>query len=289
MGESNFVDRTKNKIFPDRTPGISRWSPSGVEEYLACGYRFYRRRIDNIRRIRAPMATGKGIHSAAQADNLSRRDKGIGIPLKEAIDLAVSEYDKAYTEAEALDSKPVIDEGRDATVSGATAYATVVAPGVQDVSMVELPILSRHEAPSGAIEIATILDCAVRKAGGIVVKDLKTGKRKKPAGYAHSRGQLSAIGISVQAATGSLPSGYQIDDLYHLKKGWQYQTLQTTRTEEECLSWWDRMMAAEGGVKAGVFPPAPEGSWLCSAKFCEFFGDCKYVTARRRQEVEDGE
>jgi hypothetical protein len=290
MAEQEFVDKTKNPIFPPRTPGVPRWSPTGAEEYLSCGYYFYQKRILGKRFVRAIAATGKGIHAGAEKDSKKKLDDRNGLPVKEIVDIAVAAYDEEFKEGEVVDSKDNISEGRDKTATGATAFKTLISPEIVKPVAVELPVLARYKTEQGDLEVAGILDLSTEETAGEVVQDLKTGKRKKSADYAHGRGQLSAQGILLKAVRGKYPAGYSILDLYYGKRaGWQFQALTTDRTEEDYQSWWDRLLAVDAAVRAGSFPPAPEGSWRCSPAFCEFFATCKYVASRRRHLKEIGE
>ena len=247
--------------------------------------------------VKSYMALGKGVHVAAEHDNKAKKDKGVGIHEKEARDISVSAYDEAFKkdddgkEPEVTESKDDIGRGRDLAASGGGAFIQLVSPRITSPLAIELPVLASYEAETGPVEVAGVIDLAVPKGGEAFIEDLKTGKRKKSADYAHGKGQLTSHGILYKAATGVAPVGYAISDLHHGKKGWSYQRLETTRTEEDFASWWKRMLAVNAAVLAGSFPPAAEGSWQCSPNFCEFFGECPYVASRRRylKEVEDGE
>ena len=278
-----------DRKFPPLTPGIKRYYTSVIDQFLMCPA-YYQMKIEEKKIfIRTIMAIGTGIHKGAEVDNHTKKEKGTPAPVKEVVDAAVAEYDDALKEGEVLEGKSEIDAGRDQTATGAGSFADVVSPTVKQPSLIEVPILARYSIESYSFELAGIIDLSDGDGSAERIRDLKTGRKRRGADYAHGRGQLSAYGILFQAIRGTYPAGYQIDSLVLSAQGWRYEALPTDRTQEDYDSYRDRLLAVDAAIRAGSFPPCAEGSWFCSPKWCEYWPTCKYVASRRRhfKEVSD--
>ena len=286
---------TPNPLFPPRQANVPRMSSSMVEEYLICGEYFKRKRIDGSKRKSVPLVVGIAAHKTAQADNTLKKDEKRELPVKEAVDLAVATYDKEFQDAEVVETKAEVEAGRDSAADVTRAFKGHIAPTITAPKFVELPVLATFQTDTGPFEIAGVLDLVDAGAGGNgnggvspdIVRDLKTGKRRKTEGYAHGRGQLAAQGILYQAVTGEYPEQFLIDSLSKTKKGWIYDRLPTKRLKEDYLSWWAKVFQVQNGIRSGVFLPAPEGHWKCGPSYCEFWNSCPYVTSARRQAAKD--
>lgn len=275
--------------FAPPTAGIPRLSPTGSEEYFECGVRYVKRRIERVKRSNTFLAIGKGIHEVSAIDG-TRKQEGKILKPPEARDLAVATYDEETTANEVLESKAALDEGRDKVAAGGAYFATAVAPSLTQPVLIELPVLSRFEYQGKLVELNGVID-RVEGATKPAIHDVKTGKRKKKAEFAHASGQLTAYDQLYAAQFGTPPDQLIIEDLsYTKKKGWQHQRLVTDRTDEDRSSWWQRMFLAMEGIAKGIFLPAQEGHWRCQPKYCEFFETCPYVSsARRHRAIEEEE
>ena len=267
--------------YPPLTPGVPRYHPSEIEEYLLCGERFRMNHTSRHKKTRVAIAVGVGCHKTMEEENLKKIVES-RLTVDEGADIAVATYDTEVKEKECTDTKTDIDEGRDTAASGGSEVIRQVSPAVPRPVLVEAVRTAIFSTDAGNIELAGTIDYAVEGDGGIVIHDLKTGRKKKSADYAHGRGQLSGYGILLQGGGNEFPTGYRIDDLRLTRSGWVYSQLDTTRTEEDYASYWARVLAVHAAVKAGSFPPAAEGSWVCSPNWCEHWATCPYVSARRR-------
>jgi hypothetical protein len=273
--------------YPPTTPGVPRLHMSWVEEFLMCGHRFFLRHGTNVRRTAVQMAIGVGGHKTIETDNLLKQ-VGQKLPAREGADVSVAAYDEEMSTSECTDPKHEVEEGRDLAATCGEAVIKEVSPAVPTPVLVEAARVVTFETSQGQIELAGSIDYATAQNGKLIVRDLKTGKKKKSADYAHGRGQMSGYGILLQGGGSEFPAGYVIDSLRLTRTGWIYEPIATTRTEEDYLSYWQRVSAVHAAIKAGSFPPAAEGSWQCSAKFCEYWATCPYVASRRRHAADEG-
>jgi hypothetical protein len=268
--------------YPPMTPGVPRYHPSWIEEYLGCGYRFFLNHKDpKHKKTRVAIAVGVGGHKTMEEANYKTLAHEV-MKAREGADIAVATYDEEVKTKECTDTKQDIDAGRDTAAGCGASVIDRVLPSVGTPVLVEAVRTQIFSTDAGRIELAGTLDYATSGHGGIVIHDLKTGRKKKTADYAHGRGQLAAYGILLQGGGNEFPTGYVIDDLRLTRRGWEYSRLTTDRTEDDYAAYWARVLAVHAAIKAGSFPPAPEGSWLCSANWCEHWATCPFVASRRR-------
>ncbi len=109
------------------------------------------------------------------------------------------------------------------------------------------------------------------------IHDLKTAKRSKPAKDIHSNFQLTTYAGLYYAATQRWPSGLEMDVLVDTKTP-KMQVLETERDRADLDAWLAVVLSVYKAIQAGVFPPAPIGSYKCGPRWCPAFSSCKYVS-----------
>jgi hypothetical protein len=149
-------------------------------------------------------------------------------------------------------------------------HALAIAPKYQP-AVVEERI--RLVLPKATHDLLGIIDLADHNDQII---DFKTTGRKKQQAEADRSLQLSSYAVLWHTKTGRLPSRLLLDVQYR-KEVPMSEVLTTTRDREDVAILVRNINVILAGINAGIFPPAPPGSWWCSAKFCGFHADCKYV------------
>lgn len=259
--------------FPPLTPGVTRLSYSGSETYLGCGVRYLRQREERHRRTNVALARGSAVDQAVTADDQRKLENGGGgLPPRDVIELAVSEYEREFDECEHEEARLVIDAGKDSTAEVATLYATRVSPGT-------VPIESQPAivASLGAgLEVAGVLDRTVSHGP----LDTKVG-RKRAVFDAQTSRQLTTQGILYRARHGRWPTGVGFDSFHETGGRWFWSRVWARRREEQYRAHVEVLRRVQEGIERGVFLPAAEGSWRCSERWCEFWRSCEYAQGRR--------
>lgn len=122
------------------------------------------------------------------------------------------------------------------------------------------------------------------------LRDLKTvGRTPQMADLLRST-QMSTYQLFAMSK-GMKVKKIQHDYLVFRKKGVEAVPLEVEpRTKEDLRGLLDTYQQAVTGISAGIFLPAPAGSWWCSPKWCSFWPICPAITkAAKQYYIEQGE
>lgn len=245
-------------------------SYSQISMYMRCGMQYYYRYIEG--KILPPgiaMIVGKTGHAGAEKNYVQKIDTHKDLSKQDIIDYTVSVYEEAIVNTEiALTGDDSIDKSKDSLVSSMGVFADDVAPNVQPIAVEHKHIL---EIPNCKPVIA-ILDCIDDKKN---VRDLKFTGRSKTQSDVDNSLQLSIYAMAYHDMYNSMPESLCFDNLVHTKLP-KYVELKTTRTEDDFISVIRIINAVQDAINKEVFLPAPEGSWVCSEKFCGYYQTCKF-------------
>lgn len=251
-------------------------SHSQVSTFLRCGEQYRQRYIEG--RIQPPaiaMLKGSAVHKGAEHNWTQKIDSKIDLPKKDIIELTVVDFEERAKEEVFLsqDEKTIgkdklIGDAKDSVANIALIYATTMAPTIQPIHS-ELTIdteISGHK-------VKTILDLVDDKN---TIRDMKvTGKSKTQADIDASL-QLTFYALAWHSLKGEIPGGLVIDNLVE-KKVPEYKTFATTRSDVDMFRAMKTIEAIAYAIKSGVFLPPAEGAWICSPKFCGYYGSCDYT------------
>lgn len=264
--------------FPEPTPGVPRISHSRAETYIACGVRYlFQQNPDHRRRTTVPIAIGAAVDEASRVDNL-KKCEGERLKPAELIEIGVQDYEDTFHVCESDEAEMTKARGKDDTASATREYAEQVSPEIRAPQFVQQPIV----ADLGGIELAGVPDYCDQDGVQTVPIDLKVGRERTEAEANRSR-QLTNYGLLVGAKTGKMPRRVALDSVYSVrrKKGepveWKSRRVWSMRTEEDYRSQIRLLKQVQRGIDAGVFLPAAEGDWRCSAKWCEFWNMCEFA------------
>jgi hypothetical protein len=249
--------------------------------YEKCGEQYRRRYLEKD--IVSPgfaLLKGRAVHDGARANFRQKIESHIDLPKKEVIDISVAvlgtELHKGFAmtpDEEKIGKDIMIDTTQQSVITLAGLFIDQVAPEYQP-EMVEVEQRIVLEAAShdlvAKMDLADILKRVV---------DLKTSTKKKPADEVHTSEQLTFYALVYLAVKGYLPAAVLLENLID-KKEPERQVLQSQRDQKDLQTLICRLNTMIGGLKAGVFIPAPASSWACNPRWCGYAPTCQYYSNR---------
>lgn len=123
---------------------------------------------------------------------------------------------------------------------------------------------------------------------GINIRDIKTAKASPPGNAADGKHwlQLTCYALGEWVTTGRMPKRVQIDTLVSLKRGIEHRISVGERTDYDFAALFNRCVRFAQARKAGLYLPAPRGSWKCSPEWCTYYKDCAFVKNEHTIELE---
>lgn len=296
-----------------------RLSVSALNDYLKCGERFRRRRIENDWRPFGLAAhIGTAAHEVARLmhrrqieakatmnlPNLSFHDmdEGSSQGVRDVLEATVMSDEESRDQAATLFDVVIDEKGwepnedekanpdaargraKDAAVDHAVFYSRKVSRKINPLSIERMvEVRPKVEASDVQVVLKGIIDMIDGSALGEEVVDRKTSAKTPREGEEHGDLQMSFYAALRLAETKSLPP--QLRKEYTVRtpaKGLMSAITRTTsRTKQDVKEMLGRVEQTAKGIRAGVFMPADPSQWWCQRKFCEFYLDCKYTVGRR--------
>ena len=262
---------------------ISTFRQSSLDTFEKCGEMFRRRYIEyEIIPPGLAAHVGTGLHKGAEVNHRAKLATGQDEPLDVIQDAARDGYVKAvktrgaYFAPEELPSaRSQAEAGVDEVVSLAELYHREIAPEIHPVLVEERAEISPPELPLSIAGTVDLLD----EAGTLI--DFKTASKAWPADRAHNSHQATIYHKLVEAATGKAPEEIRFEVLIKGAKP-RRQTISTDRTEADFQALVGRLNIIHRMILAGIFPPAPAGSWICGPRYCGYFWTCPYQPAHKK-------
>lgn len=257
-------------------------SASQLDSFCRCP-EAYRRRYLEGEKIppSVAMLKGTGFHRGAETNFRQKIESRVDLKTSDIVDAAVSAFEFELEKGvelvgdDRLRGKPVvIAETKDDLVSVVTVHAKEQAPQYQPV-FVEQPFTI---ALPGSRDLKGVIDLAddLRR-----VIDLKSAGRSKAQADADSSVQLTVYAAGHHALTGEPPTEVRLDTIVTTKTKTYRNVVSSDRGPDDFRALANRIETVVNGIEKGVFPPAPPGSWQCTAKWCGYFSTCPYVNASR--------
>lgn len=294
---------------------MKRWSPSALFAIQECGERYRRKWIEGERRpigIAAPR--GSSVHGVAktshrrQLDTKKRSERErpgdpealqAAIPtIEEAKDLAASLFTANINEKEVAFTDEEKEEGaekvkgrvKDTTVAMAGHYVEKIAPVIDPIAVEHAVIVKPRDADfeiKGIMDLVTFAPPEPVLLGEkipppdpiVVIDDLKTATKAPWKDAADRSQQLTFYSMLRRRQSGKMPDKVRLKTVVETPKTRKVShVVQTsTRDLEQVKSLVQRINTAVAAVERGVFIPANPDGWRCSAKYCEFFFECRFA------------
>lgn len=261
--------------YEDVEGGGFRISQSSLESYLRCGLLYEFQRTDPTRRATIAQMIGTAVSGAACKDNRAKIAGGYGLPARELVEAAVSEYEDDARTSEIDAGRLEIAQGKDDTAGAAIGYATQLSGRISGVVLAEDPITD--EVLPG-LTLVGKPDVVTQTA----IRDTKTGQPWTQERADRSR-QLTGYDLLHRSTDLKRPVRLAIDSLFRRGSGgpWVAATFYTTRSEADRSAFRETLRRARDAILAGVALPAPERAWWCSLRWCPYARRCPVFPGRK--------
>lgn len=255
---------------------------SGLGRFEFCNWAWYLEEIEGKKGIgNFYSCRGNGTHKARKLNLRQKVVSGIDMPLDEMLDAARDEVNrqvkKGYVdlhtvELEGLNKNAAAGRIIDTTLKLVKVDRQQLQSAIQPV---EVEIERTIKLKNWPFDLGMTIDSVDADR---FITDCKTSRNKWTQEKADSEYQPS-IYILGERVHRDNPAGFR----YHClsitaKRHIIYaQCLITQRTDAQIISVLERIAAMDKAIKAGIFTPAHQSSWKCSAQWCPWFRMCKFV------------
>ena len=272
---------------PTKKPYIS---PSQINTYTTCAEAWRRRYVE--KHIIPPGVAelrGTSVHRGAEVNAVQKMKSHEDLSASDIMAAAASAFDDNVNaqgvmlseEEESVGKDKVLGEAKDLAVGMAHVFAKDVAPSVQPTAVELTQEISLPESTHDLKGIVDVIDDAEN------VRDIKTSSKAKSQSDWDANGQLTFYALTYRAKFGKDPKAVIVDQLIGKKKGIEYVPVVTSRTVADYKPLVHRINSVIAGINAGVFVPAPTGSWKCSPKWCGYWNSCLYVNNERKAAIQE--
>ena len=266
-------------------------SATQVGMLCRCGEQYRRRYIEHetippgIR-----LLVGSGFHAGAEVNMRQKIESHTDMRPVDIADAAVAGLEERIavdgyeltSEEASRGQAAVIGDAKAEVAALAEMHAREQAPEYQPVIVEET---CRIVLPRASRDLLGVIDLADDKDRII---DWKTAGRKKPQSEVDQSLALTIYAAAFQAKTQRRPSEVRLDILTTTKKPTR-QVLSGGRDQNDIRVLAARLDVVIRTIEAGIFLPANVGDWVCSPKWCGYWGTCPYVNSERRDAAEKAE
>lgn len=255
-------------------------SVSQLEMFAKCPESWRRRYLEKeIIPPRLAMLKGSAVHAGAEFNMKQKIESGVDLPPDEIIDASVNAFEEkikrdSYTLGDG-ESKANVSDYKELVVTLAEAHAAEQAPNYQPV---EVERKFTIELPSISHDLVGVIDLVDDK--GTVV-DFKTAGKSMPADEAEKSIQLGVYAAQQDSDVVNVRLDVLVEPT--ARRGVVRQVIDSVRDKTELPIIARRVSVVSKTIDAGLFPPAPVGSWWCSEGWCGYWSSCPYVNAERIQ------
>lgn len=221
---------------------------------------------------------GSGVHKSAEANLTAKLENpDCTLAREDAADIARDTVNRRIETDGVLLSEDeakrgmasVKGEAVDKAVRLAMLHYDVLAPTIEPVG-IEIPWTVN--VTGTGISLAGRIDLEVVDG----LRDLKTTGKTPPADSADKADQLSMYATAYRVLRGKMPAVLALDYLVDNATP-KSVTLSTIRDEKDIEIFLRRISTALRVIETGAFMPCSRDSWVCSKRFCGYYGECLYV------------
>jgi hypothetical protein len=243
---------------------------SALQTYLKCGTKY---EFEYIKKVKRPQTwqlfRGTALHSVRKTNLWQTITTKEDLPLEELKENAF----EIVREAEFLPPDTDIEKPETSVLGGVEKDFTVFQQTTQP-DRVEHCV---HILPDGYdYELFGTIDLVDRE--GTRIRDLKTTAKAPNVSDVLNSTQLTTYQLFAMAEGMSI-SEIRHDYLIFYKREIKTDIIHTgPRTKDDIRALLNTYQNAVTMIGAGVFLPAPAGSWWCSPKWCCYYAVCPHIT-----------
>ena len=260
---------------------------SDFQTLLACGERFYRRKIKGEKEpMTTPLVLGQSQHKMAYLDLSKKLESGTLLPDDEIKDLATDtfreQWDSGPLVLDASEREAGIEQVKgaltDVAVDAAVVHHEQLAPTLTPATDgLEWPwVLNAEGYPYDLAGQLDVLEVEGR------IRDLKVVKKKPAPHEVELSMQLTIYQLAVETIRQVAVESVWIDALVKPTKtlGTRLYSYQSTRTQEDTQSFLAMFAQVVVALDKGVFMPANPASPWSPCRWCGFAPTCRYYSKR---------
>lgn len=248
-----------------------KYHQSEIKTFLMCGLRhMFRYQM----KVKAPhgahATTGLAVDTSVNHGLTHKAKTGEYVCIEEAVDVCATEFEKRVPETTFKeDEKP--GECKDAAIAVVKVHHKTLAPLIKPKTVQQEFVI---ETDAG-FDIGGTLDYTEEDD---TIGDTKTASRQRAGSYEVNRTfQPAMYDYAFKAINGRESKGWRYDIFTRPTKTLpaEYKPVagKVTPADHEWL--FNGINQVHRAITAGVALPAPEGSWYCSEKWCEYWHMCK--------------
>lgn len=246
-----------------------KYHQSSLQAFLKCGKLYEFRYIMGLRTPpKAALTVGRAVDEAVNLNMTRKVQTGEYAPVEEVLDFTADTFAREAADTEWGEDKP--DEQKDMAIRLSKLHAEAVAPTIEPATVQEEFTL---ETDAG-YDIGGTLDMTDAQGR---IRDTKTMKRGPTTHEVNRAFQPAVYDFAYQALRGKPSTGFVFDILVKPTKTIDVESRtvegKVTPLDHEWI--FNAIDSVHRSIQAGAFPPAPEGSWYCSEKWCGFWNQCK--------------
>lgn len=123
---------------------------------------------------------------------------------------------------------------------------------------------------------------------GFNIRDIKTARASPPKNAADGKHwtQMTCYALGMFVLLGQVPKRVQIDTLVSLKRGICHKPSVGERDDYDFAALFNRIVRFAQSRKAGLYVPAPRGSWKCTPEWCHHYKSCCFVKNAKTIELD---
>ena len=255
-------------------------SASQLEMFARCPESWRRRYIEKeIIPPRLAMLKGTAVHAGAEHNMRQKIESHQDLPSGEIVEAAVNAYETTIkVDGYVLgkdETKLSIDKMKNVVAEMALVHAIEQAPEYQPVAVEEK---FRIELPTISHDLVGVIDLQTTDKQ---IVDFKTSGKSLSQQDADASPQLSLYAAAKQAEQEEIVVKLDVLVEPSARKPVRRQVIESRRNKTDLPIVARRVAVVSKQIDAGLFPPAPVGSWWCNDAWCGYWSTCPYVNSER--------
>ena len=260
---------------------IDHLSASQLVMFQRCAEQWRRRFLEeDFAPPAIPVLVGRTVREVALAALRRKLDADAFPTPEELADLAADAFnrraaDGVYVAPEELSSvRASLAEAKNAALALVALFRAELVPQLDPVLADERVALDLGLP----MPVAVDLHCLNRNGEA---HHIATASKRWNPDRAHASPDPALRREALRQRSGAAPASLICDVLVSSRTP-ALQRIETSRAPGDLLAVIRAFRFMLNAIDAGIFPPAPPESWICSPRWCPYFYSCSHVPARRK-------